>query len=230
MVPSRRRVNNPLALAVLSCLAEKPRHPYEISTTLRTRNKEASIRLNYGSLYSVVESLEKHGLIRAVETSREGRRPERTVYEITEPGRHEFEDWLAELLSMPAHDYMSLEAGLSLMPGLPPDEVVRLLDDRAERLRAELRGMEAQGDQVGCLPEIFVVESQYRHAIVSAELQFVTTLAQRIRTGELGGTAMWKRIYELRRKGVGFEEMFADPVGSFGEEGRFFEQLRRGEQ
>ena len=83
---SRRRVSNPLALAVLGCLSERPMHPYEISTTLRTRGKEQSIKLNYGSLYAVVESLQKHGLIRAQETTREGRRPERTVYAITEAG------------------------------------------------------------------------------------------------------------------------------------------------
>jgi len=98
---TRRRVSNPLALAVLTCLSERPMHPYEISTTLRSRGKEQSIKLNYGSLYAVVESLVKHGLIRPRETTRQGRRPERTVYEITEAGATEHEDWLAELLSTP---------------------------------------------------------------------------------------------------------------------------------
>ena len=55
---------NPLALAVLTCLYEQPMHPYEISQTLEQRAKEQSIKLNFGSLYSVVESLDKHGLIR----------------------------------------------------------------------------------------------------------------------------------------------------------------------
>src|SRR4051794_41840040 len=116
---TRRRVSNPLALAVLGCLAERPMHPYEISTTLRTRGKEASIKLNYGSLYAVVESLQKHGLIAARETTREGKRPERTVYEITDAGLEEFEDWLAELLSTPVRDFTSLEAGGS-RAGRPP--------------------------------------------------------------------------------------------------------------
>src|SRR6476646_5958731 len=114
---SRRRVSNPLALAVLSCLVERPMHPYEINTTLRNRGKEQSIKLNYGSLYAVVESLQKHGLI----TSRA----------VTREGTEEFEDWLAELLSTPVREFTSLEAGLSLMAGLPPDEVARLLADRA---------------------------------------------------------------------------------------------------
>ena len=60
----KRKVSNPLALAVLTLLAEKPMHPYEMSSTLRERAKEQSIKLNYGSLYSVVESLVRHKLDR----------------------------------------------------------------------------------------------------------------------------------------------------------------------
>ena len=123
----RRKVSNPLALAVLSCLAERPMHPYEMSTTMRERGKHESIKLNYGSLYSVVESLHKHGLIAPRETVKDGRRPERTVYEITSAGRLEFVDWLAELIGTPAKDYPTFEAGLSLIGGLPPDDAVGLL-------------------------------------------------------------------------------------------------------
>ena len=84
---AKRKMSNPLALAVLSLLVEKPMHPYEMSSTMRERVKEASIKLNYGSLYSVVDSLQRHHLIEVQETIREGRRPERTVYAITEAGR-----------------------------------------------------------------------------------------------------------------------------------------------
>jgi DNA-binding PadR family transcriptional regulator len=86
---SKRPVANPLALAVLSCLWERPMYPYEMTTSLRERGKEDSIRLNFGSLYAVIKSLEKHGLIEATHTEREGNRPERIVYDITEAGRTE---------------------------------------------------------------------------------------------------------------------------------------------
>src|SRR3954453_14869513 len=176
---SRRRRANPLALAVLSCLNERPMHPYEISTTLRTRGKEQSIKLNYGSLYAVVESLAKHGLVRSLETTREGRRPERTVYEITEAGAAEHDDWPAELLSTPVREFTSLEAGLSLMAGLDPDEVARLLKERVERLRMELRSIAAThavATESG-LPALFLVESVYRERLLEAELEFVGRLA-----------------------------------------------------
>jgi DNA-binding PadR family transcriptional regulator len=221
----RRRVKNPLALAVLSCLTEKPMHPYEISTTLRQRGKEDSIKLNYGSLYSVVEALQKHGLITTRETTREGRRPERTVYEITDAGVAEFEDWLAELLSTPVREFTSLEAGLSLMPGLPPDDVALLLDRRAERLRAELHTIDAMHAQAiaAQLPELFLIESRYRQAALTAELDFVATLATDIRSGSFAGVKLWRRIHELRAGGTSFEDIRNDPIRYLGDEGRILQ-------
>lgn len=217
---TKRRVSNPLALAVLACLTERPMHPYEISSTLRSRGKEQSIKLNYGSLYSVVDALARHGLIEAQETVREGRRPERTVYAITAAGAAEFEDWLAELLSTPVREYTSLEAGLSLLPGLPPDEVARLLEERVARLVVELGSLNAalQLSEQDRLPELFIVEVQYRKALLEAEAAFVTRLAERIRTGDLGGARWWRRIHELTGQGLTFGEILSDPVTHLGEE------------
>src|SRR5271165_469083 len=135
---TKRRVSNPLALAVLACLTEHPMHPYEIATTPRSRGKDQSIKLNYGSLYTVVEALQQHALIVMQETEREGRRPERTVYRLTDAGRIELIDWVSELLSMPAKDYSQFEAGLSLMPVLPPDDVAKLLLQRCTLLEMEI--------------------------------------------------------------------------------------------
>jgi DNA-binding PadR family transcriptional regulator len=83
---AKRKLSNPLALAVLVHVAEQPRHPYEIAQVLRERGKDGSIKINYGSLYTVVQSLERHGFIEAAGTERDGRRPERTVYGITATG------------------------------------------------------------------------------------------------------------------------------------------------
>ena len=136
-MPARNR-SNPLALAVLVCLAEKPMHPYEVATTLRQRHKHESVRLNYGSLYGVVESLERRGLIAAQETRRSGRLPERTVYALTDTGLIETHDWLTELISTPVRDYPAFQAALSFLPALPPDDVMALLQERARHLESEL--------------------------------------------------------------------------------------------
>ena len=130
-----KRPANALSLAVLTLLFEKPMHPYEMSTTLRHRSKEESIRLNYGSLYAVVESLRKKGLIAARETLREGNRPERTVYELTDDGATAMREWLSEMLRDPTPQFTDFEAALSLMGAIPPDEALALLKLRLKALR-----------------------------------------------------------------------------------------------
>jgi len=195
---ARRKFSNPLALAVLGLLIERPMHPYEMSSTLRERAKEASIKLNYGSLYSVVDSLLRHQLIEVHETVREGRRPERTVYSVTEAGRTEFVDWLSELLAMPVKEYTRFEAALSLMPGLPPEEVIRLLQVRRTRLEAEIIGTSAVLEEMTKqgLPGLFAIEDEYLVAIRRAELEFVQRLIRRIGDGSLDGVDVWRRAHE----------------------------------
>jgi DNA-binding PadR family transcriptional regulator len=193
----RRKVSNPLALAVLACLAERPMHPYEMSTTMRERGKHESIKLNYGSLYSVVESLQKHGLITPRETVKDGRRPERTVYEITPAGRLEFVDWLADLIGTPVKEYQSFEAGLSLLGGLDPDTAVRLLEGRSAVLRSQLHGgleMQRYAANLG-VPRLFLIEADYRRGQVEAEIEFVDKLVASIRDGSLDGVAYWRESH-----------------------------------
>lgn len=195
---AKRKVSNPLALAVLGLLTERPMHPYEMSTTLRERAKEQSIKLNYGSLYSVVESLHRHALIEVQKTLREGRRPERTIYTITDAGRTEFVDWLSDLLAIPVKEYTQFEAALSLMPGLPPDEVLRLVQTRRTRLETEIVATDAVLADLARqkFPYLFVIELDYLQEIRRAELAFVDRLVAGIRDGSLEGVDVWRRVHE----------------------------------
>ena len=194
---SRNR-SNPLALAVLLSLYERPMHPYEVATTLRRRRKDDSVRLNYGSLYAVVSSLERRGLIEELDTEREGRLPERTVYRLTEPGRVEAHDWLAELLSTPLREYPAFIAALSFLPALAPREAVALLAERAASL--ELRLAQARGArellQTRSLPRLLWVEEEFATVLCEAELGFVRVLMRDIAEDRLGGIEWWRAIHE----------------------------------
>ena len=186
--------SNPLALAVLACLWERPMHPYEVAQTLRSRAKHESIRLNYGSLYGVVEGLEKRGFVRARETVREGKRPERTIYEITDTGARELNDWLTELVASPVKEYLQFEAALSLLPVLPPDVAVDVLKERMGKLEvqlAQMRGVQQAAHDAG-VPRLFEIENEYVEALARAELEFVSRLVKDIESGELEGIEMWR--------------------------------------
>jgi DNA-binding PadR family transcriptional regulator len=195
-VPARNR-SNPLALAVMVCLAEQPMHPYEVATTLRQRHKHESVRLNYGSLYGVVESLERRGLIEAQETRREGRLPERTVYRLTETGRIEVHDWLTDLLSTPVREYPAFQAALSFLPALPPDDVAMLLRERAALLEAQLAQASAATELAHKhgLPRVVWVEGQFSTVLCEAELGYVRTLIRDIESGALEGIDWWRAIH-----------------------------------
>lgn len=197
-MPKRR--GNPLALAVLACLAERPMHPYEMAATMRSRGQDVSIRLNYGSLYGVVETLLKRGLIEEQEVVREGRRPERTVYRITDDGRTEVDDWLAELLGTAAKEFPRFEAGLALMGVLPPERVVALLDQRVTQLHERLSELDAiivatTGNGV---PRLFLTEIDYERALVDADCAFTEQLARDIESGRLDGVTFWKQSHAER--------------------------------
>ncbi|MGW7683361.1 PadR family transcriptional regulator [Kribbella sp. NPDC054772] len=220
-MPSRRKVGNPLAFAVLGSLSERPMHPYEISTTLRARGKDQSIKVNYGSLYSVVAALQKHGFIEALETVREGNRPERTVYRITETGHAEFNDWLAELVGTPSREFHPLEAGLAYLPGLHPDRAVELLDERLKVVDAEIAETTAVHDQMAAteFPRIFWIESEFRLALLRAESAYVHQLVEEIRTDTLGGAEFWRKAWNVYlTEGISPAEQLKDPLKYFGQE------------
>ena len=173
-------------------------HPYEVSTTLRRAQKPESVRLNYGSLYAVVSSLEKRGLIAAESTHREGRLPERTVYTLTDAGRIELQDWLAELISTPVRDYTAFEAGLSFLPALSPEEALALLKERIARLEGELARRPAAMEETAAeqrIPRLFLVEHEYRIALRRAELDYVHELVEAIESGSLDGVLWWHSIH-----------------------------------
>lgn len=218
---TKRAVANPLALAVLSCLWERPMYPYEMTTSMRERGKEDSIRLNFGSLYAVIKSLEKHGFIAVAQTEREGNRPERVVYEITDAGRVEADEWLREILETPVKEYPAIETGLSLLPMLPPEVAIELLERRVDLLDQELIEREAESARAADqhVPELFMVEFAYRQAILRAEREFVVGLVGSIRSGALGGMPMWSMLHALRAQGLTMAEIFAKAgSGEFGEE------------
>ncbi|MEU9659622.1 PadR family transcriptional regulator [Streptomyces chartreusis] len=197
MALRRRKLSNPLALAVLTTLWQKPMHPYEIAQTLRQQGKDASTKINYGSLYTVVQNLEKHGFVEVTEVQKQGNRPERTVYGLTEAGREEMTEWLSDLMAVPAKEYPIFETALSLMGALPPDDVVRLLEERVKALEVQAAsGRGALEKLYETLPRLFLVETEYQLHMVEAQTEWVRGFLEEIRKGTLPGVEPWRRYHE----------------------------------
>ncbi len=192
----RRKVNNLLALMVLATLSERPMHPYEMGQLWRQRGKESSWDVKWGSLYTVVNNLEKHGLIEPSGTVREGRRPERTVYAITPEGRDEMEDWLEELVSVPETEFPRFASALSLIAVVPPDHAVALLERRLQRLRMETAGRQAGLAAIGEeVPRLFLIEEEYSLALAKAEADWLRDVVEEMRDGSFPGIEAWRQFH-----------------------------------
>jgi DNA-binding PadR family transcriptional regulator len=189
----------PLALAVMNLLMEQPMHPYEMKSKIKERGHDQVVKIKGGSIYDTVERLEQGGFIKSQETSREGRRPERTVYAITETGREEIKDWLRELVSEPIHEYPQFAAALAFVGGLAKEEVVRLLQLRTVGLEARIAAVDTQLKTLTNdlrLPRLFVLEGEYGLAMDRAELEWVRGTIREIQEGKLWITHDQMRAYQ----------------------------------
>jgi len=66
-----------------------PRHGHRIRRAAEQANVASWGGVTVGALYREMRALDEEGLIAAVRTETEGRRPARTIYEITPEGRRE---------------------------------------------------------------------------------------------------------------------------------------------
>ena len=184
----------PLALAVMNLLMEHPMHPYEMKSKMKERGHDQVVRIAGGSIYDTVERLEEGGFITAQETSREGRRPEKTTYAITDHGREEILGWLREMLAQPVNDYPQFAAALAFFAALDMDEVARLLKARTALLESEIAGMkkglEGWMGEMG-IPRLFLIESEYAIAMKTAEVNWVRDLIRDI-------DALWMTADQMR--------------------------------
>ncbi|WP_238012953.1 PadR family transcriptional regulator [Dactylosporangium sp. AC04546] len=192
---AKRKISNTLALAVLGLLQERDMHPYEMASTLRERSKDSSFKINSGSLYDTVEALVRHEWIEPVETMRDGRRPERTVYGLTDLGRREFVVWIDELIRVPVAEYPKFIAAVSYLGALGPDGAADALAERAGHLVQRIEeGRTALAATVGAgqVPRLFMIEVEYALHAWESELAWTQGIRDEIRAGSLtwptGGT------------------------------------------
>jgi DNA-binding PadR family transcriptional regulator len=161
-------------------------HPYEMQRLIRQRKKDEFLDLKRGSLYHNIERLERAGLIAPVETTRQGKRPERTVYRLTESGLSELLCWLRELLSNPTRGSVSFLAALSFLGHLTPADALEQLSTRAGLLEAQIEAMDVGlRDLVPRLGRLLMLETEYARTMHLSELDWTRSLIDDIRSGIL---------------------------------------------
>jgi DNA-binding PadR family transcriptional regulator len=183
----RTNPKNMVALTTLGLLSEQPCHPYEIQRMLRERHKSYAVGKTR-ALYRAIEELEAAGYIEPVETSREGRRPERTVYRITAEGREELQNWLADVLASPADETPVFQVAVGLLGYISQERAETALATRVVTQRARLAALDATlkmaQDDLG-LPRLVLLELEHAMALAAAEIDWVRLILADMQTGVL---------------------------------------------
>lgn len=194
---------NVVALTVLALLSEYPKHPYEIQRTIRTRHQvhaEGKTR----ALYHAVDRLTRDGLIEPLETSREGRRPERTVYQITPAGRDELQSWVIDLLLAPVERPDLFAVATGFVAYLEPQMAQRTLEERARDLdvtAAAVEGVRKALLGMG-LPRSVLLGSEHQLVVLKAEADWLRSLVRDLGEGALAWPDHEYGEEWLRQKGI----------------------------
>jgi DNA-binding PadR family transcriptional regulator len=171
-------------LAVLSMAREEPMHPYQMLRLLRQRHKDDVLVLKRGSLYNAINRLEGDGLIEAVRADREGRRPERTTYQLTKKGEQELVDWLGERIANVQRSPSEFMGTLSFLVHLPPSVAATQMEARVMALQHQIAALEIGMAQARAFVDrINLIESEYLLAMLKAELGWVCELLLELRNG-----------------------------------------------
>jgi len=183
----------------MNLLHERSMHPYEMKVLMLQRGHARAVRLKEASLYDTVERLAAVGFIAPLEVSREGRRPERTVYGITQAGRDDLLIWMQRLIAEPSPEYPNFAAALMFILGLGRDVAITSLTRRSAMLEAEIsridafeRALRESGAYTEMLPpgmtefpRLLGIEEEYAQAMRRAELAWVRQVIGELRDGTL---------------------------------------------
>ncbi len=171
-----------LAMALLALLLEAPMHPYRMQQVIKERGQDQLVNVaQRNSVYQALDRLVRDGLARPAGTTRDGGRPERTVYEITGEGDATLRRWLRTMVTAPAREFPEFPAALAFLAMLPPEEVRALLEARIAAQRDRLAAVEAQAPPG--LPRVFLIEDEYRAAMLRAELDWLRAVVDDLAAG-----------------------------------------------
>jgi len=194
-----------VAVLVLGLLHEQPMHPYQAYQALVERGDARLVRVNAGAVYHGIERLERDGLVDVVGTDREGGRPERTTYRVTDAGRAALTARLRSLLGDDHPPYPLFSVGLAEAHELPVDVVVHELRRRREREETRRSELQARYDEAHGhgLPRRYALDVERDLAIMAAEIAWLDGAIADLEPDSLDWDAPFPTDYKVRARAAG---------------------------
>lgn len=172
-------------LVILGLLKERNLYGYELKHIIESHMGDWT-NIAFGSIYFALKKLMEESFVKQVAMEKEGSRPSRRVYGITEQGKKEFIQLLEELWRGSIREYYPLDIGLFFISELPREKSLELIGRRLEQIRYGLKHVEEHASHIINNPEVpaqagaIFSHSRYH---MEAELYWLEEVEANIRSG-----------------------------------------------
>jgi len=188
-------------LTILGLLAERgAMHGHQIRRTAELTNAEVWGGITGGALYAELRKLDGDGLVEAVREEQVGRRPARTVYQITEEGRLELILQRDAALDVVFGSADPLSVVLLFAAGTDPADLGERLAARRRRVVAQLEATAEERERLtrqGVLAPLDVAAFRRGELRLEAELRWHDEFEGRLAAGP-AGEASGRAVRRLR--------------------------------
>ena len=204
---------------ILGVLAERgPMHGHQIRRIAELTNAEAWGGITGGALYAELRRLDADGLVRAVREEQVGRRPARTVYQVTDEGRLERVVQRDAALDVIFGSADPVSVVLLFAAGADASDLGERLAARRRRIAGQLDAMAAERERLtgqGVLPPMAIAAFRRGELRLEAELRWHEEFEQQIAAGRAGAPTPLRAVDGAS----GRVQAQGDAAGSGGDEG-----------
>lgn len=172
-----------LGVTVLGILSGEPMHAYRIQKLIKDYGKDRVVNVRQRA--SVYQTIERLLNLELITVDRVEGHPERTVYAITDAGLVTVKAWIKNMLATTGNEFPEFPVGLSFLMMLTPDEAAEQLQARLAAVDAQIAEIAPVLDSSTGLARIFLVEEEYRHALLLTERRWIRALVADLHTGSL---------------------------------------------
>ncbi len=178
-MPAKSKSLTDAELAILSLLAEKPMHGYQIEKTIASRGMREWTEIAFSSIYAILEKLRARGWLKNSLETAEGKGPARQVFSLTSAGYSVFRLAALAALESPSRSFSNFQLGLSCLPMLDKKQIRMALQKNLMTLKEKYQELiSKQTDQQMALPWHVIVLFEHDLSQLRCEINWLEGFIQ----------------------------------------------------
>jgi DNA-binding PadR family transcriptional regulator len=172
-------------IVVLSLIAEKPRHGYDLEREIDERGMREWTEIGFSSIYYLLNKLQNDGMLQSQLQPADGKGPARKVYQLTPAGRAALIEAALASLSVPHKFSSPFLVGLANYPLLDRNQLLAAIEGYAGHLKSRLDHMRQREEAQKPLPGFVEAMFSYSRVLVETELDWMQRFIAQVEAGNV---------------------------------------------